>query len=88
MTTTIPTYTRRQRVQHVRLVGPRFEADWSEKATIIGEHPVSERNPAGGWYVVRFDDGGMLTLHTSHMRPSNEPPFKGRLPTYRQSQRP
>ena len=77
-------FVRRQRVCFKRLVGPRFEADWSEKATIVGRH---EGTLDGNWYVVQFADGGGLSVHASNLMASNEPPFKGRLPSYASTQR-
>lgn len=81
---THPEYTRRQRVESLSFVGPTFALDWSTRATIIGRHTDMLD---GHWYVVRFDDGGSLSVHASRMRASNEPAFKGPLPTYRQTQR-
>ncbi len=77
------TYQRRQRVRTVRFVGPRFERDWSEKATIVGRHSDLD----GHWYVIRFDDGGTISSHASRLMADNEPPFKGRLPTYASTKR-
>lgn len=85
---TYPIFARRQRVHVSRLVGPRFEKDWSEKATIVGRHPPGAMAPADDhWYVIRYEDGGMLSSHASNLMASNEPPFKGKLPTYRSTQR-
>lgn len=82
-------FTRRQVVEVKRLVGPTFEPDWSEKAVIVGAHPAKAiTNRADDeWYVVHFADGGGLSIHKSNMRASNVPAYKGRIPTYRQTQR-
>lgn len=79
---TFPTYERRQRVETLSFVGPAFADDWSQRATIIGRH----KSDGGNWYVIQFDDGGCLSSHASRLRASNEPPFKGRLPSYASTQ--
>lgn len=75
------TFTRRQRV--------RTLYQHSETATIVGQHPEDAITsvPGDEWYVVAFDLGGGGSIHASMMAASNEPPFKGRLMTYKQSQR-
>ena len=78
----LPTYTRRQRVHSLAFVGPTFERDWSEKATIVGRH----ESDGGHWYVIRFDDGSMISSHASRLMAANEPAFRGRLPSYRSTQ--
>ena len=82
------TFARRQRVRIQTLAGPDFTPAWNERGTIIGEHPVDgvairER----GWFVVRFDDGGGLSVHASRLMADNAPAFTGRLPTYASTQR-
>lgn len=85
---TAPAFTRRQRVRIKTLAGPNFEPAWNERGTIIGEHPVDGVNiRERGWFVVRFDDGGGLSVHASRLMASNEPPFAGRLPSYVSTQR-
>lgn len=78
MPATAATFTRRQRV--------RTLYQHSETATIIGQHPVGSMN-GPDWYVIKFDLGGGGTCHASMMAASNEPPFKGRLPSYASTQR-
>lgn len=87
-TTAYPTFTRRQRVKTLAFVGPQFAPSWADSATIVGRHPPSAMAPADDhWYVVRWDDGSMLSSHASRLMASNEPAFKGRLPSYRSTQR-
>lgn len=59
----------RQRVAIKRLIGPNFEPDWSETATVIkgGANCVSETS--GFWWPVRFDSGGELRVHEACLRP-------------------
>lgn len=80
-----PAFERRQRARSLAFVGPTFTPDWSETVTIIGRHPPL--NGDADWYVIRFEDGGMLSSHASRLMASNEPPFKGRLPSYASTQR-
>ncbi len=88
MQITAATFTRRQRVRTLAFAGARFEPDWREKATIIGEHPVDGVNVhERGWYVIRLDDGGTISSHASRLMADNEPPFVGRLPSYASTQR-
>lgn len=77
------TFFRRQRVRSITFVGPKFENDWSEKATIIGRHDRLD----GHWYVILFDNGDTISSHAERLMTDNEPPFKGRLPTYASTQR-
>lgn len=80
-------FTRRQRVRTLGFVGTRLKPDWCEKATIIGEHPVDGVNVLErGWYVIRFDDGGMISSHDSRLMATSEPPFRGWLPSYASTQ--
>lgn len=84
-----PAFTRRQVVEIKRLVGPTFEPDWSEKAVIVDNHPAGAitSKPNDHWYVVAFADGGGMSIHETNMRASNRPTYRGRIPTYRQTQR-
>jgi hypothetical protein len=77
-------FSRRQVVRSRRLTGPQFSPDWSEKAVIIGRHADLLD---GNWYVVQFEHGGQLSAHAEGLMASNDPAFKGRLPTYAQTQR-
>lgn len=72
-----PTFTRRQIVEVRSAMGGRVD-----RAAVIGGHA---RRP--GWYVVRFDDGGCMSVHASNMQAAGDRPFKGALPTYRSTQR-
>lgn len=78
------TFTRRQRVRTLAFVGPQFVNDWTEKATIVGRHP---HRLDGHWYVIKLDGGGTITSHADRLMADNEPPFKGRLPTYASTRR-
>lgn len=77
-TAAAPAFARRQVVEVVKHTGPRFTPDWSEKAVIIGAHSPKVMGGLTGWYVVRFADGGGLTIHASNMRASNRPAYRGR----------
>ncbi len=41
--------------------------DWSETGRIVKHEPTVAD---GGWYVVRFDRGGTLCVHTSRLKPA------------------
>lgn len=61
-------FKRRQRVAVLRLLGPTFEKNWDELATVIDGKPQSVSPTSGDWYAVRFDDGGALCIHETQLR--------------------
>jgi hypothetical protein len=65
------TYQPKQRVRVEKLVGPRFESDWTEKATIM--KPRAENLPMPpGYFLVRFDDGVRVLIPKERLMPDNE----------------
>jgi hypothetical protein len=64
-------YRPNQTVRVKRLVGPYFEPDWKEKATIARPRAINLPMPGPDWYLVRFDDGGKLCIHASNLMADN-----------------
>lgn len=62
------TYKRRQPVRLLSFTGATFDRDWSQKGTIV-RHDAGFQD--GHWYIVKYDDGGTLCVHTSRLMPSN-----------------
>ena len=59
--------------QRVYIKGHSF--DWSlslEPATIVKRQPVVTSIPNDEWYVVRFNDGGAMSVHRSNMTLGNQ----------------